>query len=195
MQPISCRRVFCIQRHYLSFFETIFTHTRILSFSVVIQFIKRRLIQPVLNLLQQGMTPHKLAVTVALGAVVGTVPAIGITTMMGTALAARFRLNIAATVLVSYLVQPLQLLLALPFIRTGIAMFGLAELRLSLHEITAMFKEDWLEALHKLWLANLAGISAWALMAVPGGVVLYLLMLPIFKLVLPKSKNAAIAAS
>ncbi|WP_347157001.1 DUF2062 domain-containing protein [Pontibacter chitinilyticus] len=153
--------------------------------------MKQRLLQPVLNLLKQGMTPHKLAVTVALGTVVGTVPAIGITTMMGTALAARFRLNIAATVLVSYLVQPLQLLLALPFIRAGIALFGLEELRLSLHEITAMFKEDWLNALHKLWLANLAGVSAWALMAIPGGIVLYLLMLPIFKLVLPKKEAAA----
>ena len=139
------------------------------------------------------MTPHKLAVTVALGAVVGVVPAIGVTTVMGTALAARFKLNIAATVLVSYLVQPLQLLLALPFIRTGIYMFGLAELHLSFHEITAMFKKDWLEALNKLWIANLAGISAWALMAVPAGVVLYLIMLPVFRLVLPKNKPAPTA--
>ena len=153
-------------------------------------FIKRRLFSPVANLLKQGMTPHKLAVTVALGAVVGVVPAIGVTTMLGTLLAARFKLNIAATVLVSYLVQPLQLLLALPFIRAGISMFGLAELRLSFYEITAMFKKDWLEALSKLWIANLAGVSAWALMAVPAGVVLYLLMLPVFRLVLPKNKPA-----
>ena len=152
--------------------------------------MKRRVFAPVADLLKQGMTPHKLAVTVALGAVVGVVPAIGVTTVMGTALAARFKLNIAATVLVSYLVQPLQLLLALPFIRTGISMFGLAELRLSFHEITAMFKEDWLEALNKLWIANLAGVSAWALMAVPAGVVLYLLLLPVFRLVLPKGKQA-----
>lgn len=138
------------------------------------------------NLLRQGMTPRKLSATVAVGSMVGVVPAIGITTLLGTAIAARFRLNIAATVLVSYLVQPLQFLLAIPFIRLGISMFGLGELRLSLSEMQAMFKADWLDALSKLWLANLAGIAAWALLVVPTGVVLYLLLLPLFRRVLPK---------
>ncbi|WP_242919211.1 DUF2062 domain-containing protein [Pontibacter liquoris] len=162
--------------------------------SYFIPFLKRRLVAPILNLLKQGMTPHKLAVTVALGTVVGVVPALGVTTVLGTALAARFRLNIAATVLVSYLVQPLQLLLALPFIRAGIYMFGLAELRLTFDEITAMFKADWLAALEQLWLANLAGISAWALLALPAGGVLYLVLLPVFKLVLPVPKPAVVAS-
>ena len=139
------------------------------------------------------MTPHKLAVTVALGTVVGVVPALGVTTIIGTALSARFRLNIAATILIGYLVHPLQLLLALPFIKAGIYLFGLSELRLSFDEIKAMFAEDWLDALSKLWMANLAGVAAWALMALPAGVVLYLLLLPLFRLLLRKtSKSAAV---
>ncbi|WP_439883098.1 DUF2062 domain-containing protein [Pontibacter sp. MBLB2868] len=157
-----------------------------LAFSSIKGFFSRRLVQPVLNLLKQGMTPHKLAVTVALGTMVGVVPALGVTTVMGTALAARLRLNIAATVLISYLVQPLQLLLIIPFVRMGVFIFGLKELRLTLAEMIAMFKQDWLEALDSLWKANLAAVSAWALIALPVGAVLYILMLPIFKKVLPK---------
>lgn len=151
------------------------------------------MVQPVLNLLRQGMTPHKLAVTVALGSVVGILPALGVTTVMGTALAARFRLNIAATVLVSYLVHPLQLLLIIPFIKAGIFMFGLDDLKLSLDEMIAMFKMDWLGALNKLWIANLAAISAWAILAIPVGLVLYFALLPILRRVLPKPAPQAVA--
>ena len=159
-------------------------------FGITVSFFRRRIINPVSNLLKQGMTPHKLAVTVALGTVVGVVPAIGVTTVMGTALAARFRLNIAATVLISYLMQPLQLLLIIPFARLGIFMFGLQELRFSLDEITGMFKADWLDALSLLWKANLAAVAAWALLAVPIGFFLYLLFLPVLVRVLPKGVEA-----
>lgn len=154
-------------------------------------FLKRRLWQPVTNLLTLGMTPHKLASTVALGAVVGVVPALGVTTIIGTALAARFRLNIAATILVSYLVHPLQILLALPFIKAGIYVFGLAELQFSFDEIIAMFKADWLHALSKLWMANLAGVAAWAVVALPAGAMLYLLLLPVLRRLLPQTANSA----
>lgn len=133
------------------------------------------------------MTPHKLAVTVALGTVVGILPALGVTTVMGTALAARFRLNIAATVLVSYLVHPLQLLLIIPFIKVGIFMFGMDDLKLTLDEMIAMFQLDWLTALNKLWIANLAAVSAWAILALPVGLLLYAALLPILKRLLPKS--------
>jgi len=153
------------------------------------------MVQPVLNLLRQGMTPHKLAVTVALGTVVGVLPAFGVTTVMGTALAARFRLNIAATVLVSYIMQPLQLLLIIPFIKAGIFLFRLEELKLTLEELITMFKTDWLDALNKLWIANLAAVSAWAILAIPAGLLLYYLLLPVLKRVLPKPAAATPVAS
>ena len=144
-----------------------------------------------LNLLKQGMTPHKMAVTVALGTVVGVVPALGVTTVMGTAIAARFRLNIAATVLISYLVQPLQLLLLIPFVKAGVYLLGLNELKLTLDEMILLFRMDWLEALNQLWVANLAGLLVWALLALPVGVLLYYLLLPVLHRVLPKPVSEA----
>jgi uncharacterized protein (DUF2062 family) len=135
--------------------------------------------------MKQGMSPGKLSATIAVGSVVGIIPAIGIATLLSTAVAARFRLNIAATVLIVYLMQPLQILLAIPFIKLGIYWFGMSELRLSFAEMITMFQADWLHALKELWVANLAGISAWALLAIPAGILLYLIILPIFKRVLP----------
>lgn len=158
-------------------------------FKVVTSFFKRRILEPMLNLLKQGMTPRKLAATIAVGSVVGVIPAFGVTTILSTAVATRFRLNIAATVLVSYLVQPLQIFLVIPFIKAGVFIFGLSELRFSLDEIIAMFKVDWLSALSKLWLANLTGIAAWGIMAIPTGGLLYLAVLPLFKQILPEKKE------
>ncbi len=142
------------------------------------------------NLLKQGMTPQKLSATVAVGTIIGVIPAFGVVTVFVTAIAARFRLNIAATILVSYLAQPLQLLLIIPFMKAGIYIFGLSEIRLTVDEMLAMFKTDWLEALNKLWIANLAGVSAWAILSVPTGVILYFLLLPLFHRVLPKPVKA-----
>lgn len=151
---------------------------------IVNDFFKRRVKQPVLNLLKQGMTPTKLSATIALGSIVGILPALGFTTILATALAGRFRLNIAATVLVSYLMQPLQLLLAIPFIKLGIFIFGLNELKLTLDEMQVLFKADWLLALNQLWRANLAGIAAWAIISVPAGYLLYFMLVPLLKTIM-----------
>lgn len=137
------------------------------------------------------MTPHKLATTVAVGTVVGIIPTFGLATILGTAIAARFRLNVAATILIVYLVQPLQLIFFLPFIKAGIYVFGLSELKLSLDEITMLFKTDWLEALQMLWIADLVGILVWVFVAVPVGFGLYFVMLPVLRRVLPKPIEVA----
>jgi uncharacterized protein (DUF2062 family) len=155
----------------------------------VSSFLKQRIIQPVHNLLKQGMTPEKLGATIAVGAITGVIPFLGVTTILGTAIAARFRLNIAATVLIGYLVQPLQLLLAIPFIKLGILIFGLDSFRLSFVEMQTLFKMDWVNALNILWRANLAGVAAWAIVSVPIGWIMYAGLVPILKIMLPKTKS------
>lgn len=187
--PEMCARFLHLNRGTSVSVTYLSTHKLLSALSVISGFYKRRLVQPVRNLLMQGMTPRKLAATVALGTVAGIVPAFGVSSAISTAIAARFRLNIAATVLVGYLVHPLQLLLMIPFIRSGIFVFGLSELHLSLDEMIALFRADWLEALNKLWMANLAGFSVWALVALPLGGLLYLLLLPVFRKVLPKPQE------
>lgn len=159
---------------------------------IISSFFRRRLVQPVLNLFKQGMTPAKLGATIAVGTMVGIIPFLGVTTVLATALAARFRLNIAATVLISYLVQPLQILCAIPFIKLGILVFGLDELKLTFGEMQALFQADWLMALNQLWKANLAGVTAWAILSFPVGWVFYLLLVPLLKTMLPAPVLASV---
>jgi uncharacterized protein (DUF2062 family) len=69
--------------------------------------------------LRQGMSPRRLALTLALGFAVGCIPVIGIPTLVCAALALSLRLNLPAIQAANYAAMPFQLLLIVPFIRLG----------------------------------------------------------------------------
>jgi uncharacterized protein (DUF2062 family) len=69
--------------------------------------------------LNQGISPRRLALTLALGIGVGCIPVVGVPTLLCAALAFAFRLNFPAIQAANYAVMPLQLLLIVPFVRLG----------------------------------------------------------------------------
>lgn len=116
-----------------------------------------------------------------MGAVLGIMPLLGVTTVIGTYLALRLRLNVALLVLIIYLMYPVQVVLYIPFIQAGLYMFDVSGLWFTFDEMWEMFRRDWLLALRKLWLANLIGILAWLLISAPVFGVLYLSLLPLYQ--------------
>ncbi|KAA3438017.1 DUF2062 domain-containing protein [Rufibacter hautae] len=148
-------------------------------------FIRRKLWEPVLNLVKQGITPHQLALTLTLGAGFGMVPFLGLTTVLCTFWAVRLRLNVAFTILIGYLMQPVQLALYVPFVDLGQSIFPMTPIPFSLEKLIAMFKADWVTALQQLWLANLVGIVAWLLCFIPFGLAMYFSSRTVLHRVLP----------
>jgi uncharacterized protein (DUF2062 family) len=69
--------------------------------------------------LRQGISPRRLALTLALGFAIGCFPVIGIPTALCALLAMALRLNLPAIQAANYLVMPLQLILIVPFVRLG----------------------------------------------------------------------------
>jgi uncharacterized protein (DUF2062 family) len=69
--------------------------------------------------LLQGISPRRLALTLALGFAVGCIPVVGIPTLVCAALALALRLNLPAIQAANYAVMPLQMVLILPFVRLG----------------------------------------------------------------------------
>lgn len=69
--------------------------------------------------LRQGISPRRLAFSVALGCAVGCIPVIGIPTLLCAGLAFALGLNLPAIQAANYAVMPLQLMLIVPFIRLG----------------------------------------------------------------------------
>ncbi len=133
-----------------------------------------------------GITPQKLAITGALGVVIGLLPLFGITSFLCTIIALRFRLNLPALLLICYLLGPLHLVLYIPFIEVGLKVFPLTTFNLSLSKITTLFKQDWLVALETIWLANLAGVLLWLVLAGPLTLFCYLLLLPVIRKLLKR---------
>lgn len=69
--------------------------------------------------LRQGISPRRLALTLALGFAVGCIPVVGIPTVLCAALALALRLNLPAIQMANYIAMPLQLILIVPFVRLG----------------------------------------------------------------------------
>lgn len=69
--------------------------------------------------LSQGISPRRLALTLALGFAVGCIPVVGIPTVLCAGLALALRLNLPVIQMANYVVMPLQLALIVPFVRLG----------------------------------------------------------------------------
>jgi uncharacterized protein (DUF2062 family) len=79
----------------------------------------RWLIEPLLALLRQGISPRRLALCVAIAVVVGNIPILGVSTILCAFIALIFRLNLPAIQLVQAAMAPTQILLIIPFVRLG----------------------------------------------------------------------------
>ena len=148
------------------------------------------MLDPILNILKQGLTPKQLSLTVALGIVFGLVPILGITTLMGTATAVRLRLNVAALLVVSHLMSPVQLLLLIPLMRLGAQLLGDGQAtQLTLAQLEFLFEKDWREALQLLWQASMGAMLIWAVASIPVGLLLNFALRPLFRWLLARQSG------
>ena len=75
------------------------------------ELFRCRILRPLFRLLRGGVTPRRLAWSLALGMVIGINPSVGLTTLLVLMLAWAFGLNQVASHIGSYAVAPLHLLL------------------------------------------------------------------------------------
>jgi hypothetical protein len=133
------------------------------------------------KIFHQGLTPHQLALTIALGVAVGIVPLVWGATPLCALLAFRLRLNQVAIQAVNYLVYPLQIALFLPFYAFGAAIFPWGTV-LSPTSLQAGLQPDLSGNLTLLLVTTLKALGVWLLFApfLAGG--LYFLILLVLKL-------------
>ena len=146
--------------------------------------------QKLVTLLKTGITPEQLALCIALGVVLGMVPALGMATMFCTLAAFLFRLNLAAIQLVNLFIYPVQLALLIPFMRAGEWLFSAKPLELSLEKIQRMLASDLLGTVFNMWAATLRAVVVWIIVAPAIMALIYLASLPLLR----KLKLARVAA-
>ena len=141
----------------------------------------RKLIQPFIDLLKQGVTPEKIALTVALGVSLGVTPVIGSTTLLCTLAAVTLRLNLPAILLVNGAVYPLQLILLVPFLRAGAWLFHVEGPRISIGEIFNLIRANVWHAISTLWIATLHALTVWLLAGCAATAIVYLILLALLR--------------
>jgi uncharacterized protein (DUF2062 family) len=113
------------------------------------------------ELLKQGVTPEKIALTVAVGVSLGVIPIIGSTTMLCTLAAVALRLNLPAIMLVNGAVYPLQLTLLIPFLRAGAWLFRVDGPKLTITQIFTMIRASVWHTIQTLWTATMHALVVW----------------------------------
>ncbi len=141
-------------------------------------FFKRRLVRPILDLLRQGVTPEKIALSVALGAALGVFPALGWSTTLCAIAAIVLRLNLPAIQLVNYFVYPAQIALLVPFFRWGEKLFRAPHFPISVPQIYALFHASAWIAIKLLWTTIWHAIVVWGILAPVSIGLLYAILLP-----------------
>jgi uncharacterized protein (DUF2062 family) len=124
-------------------------------------WVRRRVLDPILALLRQGVTPEKLALSLAFGVGLGVLPVLGLSTVGCTVAAIGLRLNLPAIQLVSYLCSPLQLALIIPFVRVGEHLVGAAPQPLTISAGFKLIESGVITAIITLWDAIVHAMIGW----------------------------------
>jgi uncharacterized protein (DUF2062 family) len=144
-------------------------------------WLRRRIVEPLLALLRQGVAPDRLALCVAIGVVVGNIPILGVSTILCGVIALAFRLNLPAIQVVQAAMAPTQVLLIIPFVRLGEWILRVPPQPVSIKEGLALLAQGAGYAVVALWDAILHAGLAWILVAPMAVFIIYKLLAPVFE--------------
>ena len=147
-------------------------------------FFRNRILNPLIQQLKAGITPQKLATSVAIGAVIGTFPVLGTTTLIGLACGFIFRLNHLAVQIALNVTYPLQLLFLIPLLAAGGKILG-APVPGSLEALQLQFKAGIGATLQQFAQATLGAIGVWLVVAIPLILLLRVVLRPLLARLLP----------
>ena len=136
---------------------------------------------PIRQQLKQGTSPDQIALTIALGLVLGVFPILGSTTILCGIVALRLRLNQPIIQLVNYIMYPVQLVAMIPFYRAGETLFGQPHASLTIQTLLDRMRADVLRFLGEFGVMGLRGIAVWCLLAPPVALAVYFATRPVLR--------------
>jgi uncharacterized protein (DUF2062 family) len=136
-------------------------------------FFQRKIVAPVVNMLKKGISPEKIALSIAWGVMLGIFPVLGTTTILCAVVAVILRLNLPIIQLANWMVYPLQLAFLFPFFFVGAYMFGSGPLTHDAQELIFLFQSDLLSAVILLKDMVLHAVIVWFCMAPVAIILLY----------------------
>jgi uncharacterized protein (DUF2062 family) len=128
------------------------------------EFFRCKVLRPLLRQLRGGVTPRRLAWSLALGIIIGINPSVGVSTVLVVLLAWTFGLNQVASQVGVHAASPFHLLLFLPFIELGVKLFHTARLPMSRRQLEHLSHHPW-RLVHHIWQWEWPALLVWALVA------------------------------
>jgi uncharacterized protein (DUF2062 family) len=114
--------------------------------------------------LRMGVSPQRLALTLALGFAIGCLPLLGVTTALCALVALALRLNLPAIQAANYVAMPVQIALMWPLVRLGRWMFSSGQAPALQSAIMHGFS---LQTLRSSGSVAGEALGAWAVLAAP----------------------------
>lgn len=128
------------------------------------EWFRCHVLRPLLRLLRGGVTPRRLAWSLALGMVVGINPSVGLTTLLVVLTAWIFGLSKLASLIGTHVVAPLHLLLFIPFIELGVHLFHTRKLPMDRKQLEHLSHHP-LRLFHEIWQWEWHALIVWGVMA------------------------------
>ena len=111
--------------------------------------------------LTQGVTPDKLALTLAVGTACSLLPFLGFTSLLNLGVGFARRLNQPILQLFNQLLGPVQLALILAYVRAGEFLWSAPHLPLSLGQLTDAFRADPWSLFQRFGWTGVHAATAW----------------------------------
>ncbi|HEY1109307.1 MAG TPA: DUF2062 domain-containing protein [Opitutaceae bacterium] len=155
-------------------------------------FWQRRVREPLLALLSQGLTPDKLALTLGIGSVCSLFPFLGFTSLLNLLVGLWLKLNQPLLQTLNQLLGPLQLVLIVVYVRAGEWIWRAEESRFTVTAMVRTFREaSALEFLSRFGWAGIHAATAWALTAPAVLAAGYFLSRPLLRRLASKTRHEA----
>ena len=125
-------------------------------------FWRRRLINPLLAQLTQGVTPDRLAATLAVGTACSLFPFLGFTSLLNLVVGLRLRMNQPILQTLNQLLGPVHLLMILVYVRFGEWLWRSDEAHFTVGEVVRTFRDETLLVfLERFGWAGIHALTAW----------------------------------
>jgi uncharacterized protein (DUF2062 family) len=144
-------------------------------------FWQRRVLDPVLAQLTQGITPEKIALTIAIGSAIAMFPILGTTTMLCLLVGIFLKLNQPIIQAVNFLCTPLHLTFIYYSVRWGERLFGIVHSRLEFRVMMQTLRQHPIDFVRDFWVAVLHACVVWAILAPFWAFALYYVLLPVLR--------------
>jgi uncharacterized protein (DUF2062 family) len=129
-------------------------------------FWRHRLVRPLRAQLTQGVTPDKLAHTLAVGSACSVFPFLGTNWALNLCAGLWLRMNQPLLQTLNQLLWPIQLPLIFVYVRLGEWLRGAAADRFTVEEVVQLFREGtWGDFFQRFGWAGVHAFTAWALTA------------------------------